>query len=333
MKNIQGSLRRKGGLAVLTALTFFLLVSCTQGATELKDYDISNLYGYTFRGNITASSGNTLKPSLILYNGERAEWNMNVNGMSDNQFYYYAVKNSASNYTLYWFDPANQEAARNKDTSKAGMKMKLGINTLDEIVLLLIEDNVTDIGAMSNNRVPMQKQASIPKKNTAPPVDLDSSIKDVAIEIPSAASEADWGGEASYSGTFDYLLGEGGNIKRGHGTCGKDVAGNEITPTIGIGKDASGSHTVSVKVHRNASQPSMTTEAFNIPDVKVLKAGTIYYLKCEPTSVEAFMENGKEVTLNDVTVRGKLENGKLTLRVSFKPGKMTFPIIEIFKSK
>ena len=68
MKTMQCFFQRKGVAAVLATLTFFLLVSCQQGAQsaqELKDHDISEIYGYMFYGNITASSGNTLKPSPI----------------------------------------------------------------------------------------------------------------------------------------------------------------------------------------------------------------------------------------------------------------------------
>jgi len=333
MKNMQCFFQRKGAAAVLAALIFFLLVSCGQGAQELKDYDISALYGYTFYGNITASSGNTLKPSFILYNPERAEWNMSINGMNNNQFYYYAVKDSASNYTLYWFGASNEAAAKAKDKSKAAMTVHIGIDSLDQITILLTGDSLSGIEEMSNNRVPMQKQTNVPRKTTPPPIDFDSSIQDVTIDVPSAASEVDWGGAASYSGTFDYLVGEGGKMARGHGTCGKDAAGNEIIPKIRITPDAAGTHTVKVTMHRFVSQPPMSIDPFDIPGVKVFKYGAVYYLKYGPDSVEAFMENGKAITLNNVTVHGKLENGRLTLRVSFMPGAMQIPITEIFKSK
>ena len=336
MKNMQCFFRRKGAVAVLAVLTFFLLVSCghgAQSAQELKDYDISVLYGYTFYGNITASSGNTLKPSFILYNPERAEWNMSVNGMNNNQFYYYAVKKSAANYTLYWFGASDYNAAKAKDKSKAAMTVHIGINSLDQITILLTDDSLSGIEEMSNNRVPMHKQTNVPRKTTPPPIDFDSSIQDVTIDVPSDASEADWGGVASYAGAFDYLVGPGGEMARGHGTCGKDAAGNEITPKIGITPDAAGTHTVKVTMHRFVSQPPMSIDPFDIPGVKVFKDGAVYYLKYGPSSVEAFMENGKAITLNNVTVHGKLENGKLTLRVSFMPGNMQIPITEIFKSE
>ena len=336
MKNMQCFFQRKGVAAVLATLTFFLLFSCNQGAQsaqELKDYDISEIYGYTFYGNITAKSGNTLKPSFILYNDERAEWNMSINGMNNNQFYYYAVKNSAANYTLYWFGASNENAAKAKDKSKAAMTVHIGIDSLDQINILLTRDGLSGIEEMSNNRVPMHKQTNVPRKTTPPPINFDSDIQDITIDVPSAASEADWGGVASYAGTFDYLVGPGGEMARGHGTCGKDAAGNEITPKIRITPDSAGSHTVKVNKYRAVTQSSMNIESFDVPGVKVFKYGAVYYLKYGPDSVEAVMENGKEITLNNVTVHGKLENGKLTLRVSFMPGKMQIPVTEIFKSK
>ena len=337
MKNMQCCFQRKGAAAILAALAFFLLISCEQGAQnapELKDRDISEIYGYTFYGNITASSGTTLKPSFILYNDKRAEWNMSINGMNNNQFYYYAVKNSEpNNYTLYWFGASNETAAKAKDQSKAAMEVHLGIDSPDQITILLTGDKLTDIKEMANNRVPMHKQTNVPRKTTPPPIDFNSSIQDITINIPSSAPEADWSGLGSYDGTFDYLVGKEGELKRGHGTCGKDSAGNEITPKIRITPDAAGSHTVKVNKYRAVTQSPMNIESFDVPGVKVFKYGAVYYLKYGPSSVEAVMENGKEITLHDVTVHGKLENGKLTLRVSFMPGKMQIPVTEIFKSK
>jgi lipoprotein len=336
MKNMQCFFQRKGVAAVLATLTFFLLVSCQQGAQsaqELKDHDISEIYGYTFYGNITASSGNTLKPSLILYNNERADWNMSVNGMTVNQFFYYAEKNSKANYTLYWFSGADYGAMMTRDKSKAVMTVLLGINSLDQIRIVLTGDGLTGIEAMQNTPVPMTKQVSIPHNTNAPKMNFDQSIQDVKIEIPKNATPADWGGAASYTGTFDYLVGPEGKIARGHGSCGKDSAGNEITPKIGIEKGATGSHTVKVNVHRFSYTQQMSIEAFDIPDVKIFKNGSDYYLKFTAPSITAKRPNGSNITLKDVTIDGKLESGKLTLRVSFKPGLMPLAIVEVFKSK
>lgn len=342
MKNMQCFFQRKGAAAILAALSFFLLISCEHGAQnaqsaqdapELKDRDISEIYGYTFYGNITASSGNTLKPSLILYNDDRADWNMSVNGMTVNQFYYYAEKNSKANYTLYWFSGADYGAMMTRDKSKAAMTVLLGINSLDQIEILLTGDGLTGIESMQNTRVPMTKQASIPHNTNAPKMDFDQSIQDVKIEVPGTATPADWAGAASYPGTFDYLVGPEGKVARGHGSCGKDADGNEITPKIGIKNNAPGSHTVKLTTHRFSYTKLMTIESFDIPDVKVFKNGSDYYLKFEASSVTAKRADGSNITLKDVTIDGKLESGKLTLRVSFKPGLMPLAIVEVFKSK
>jgi hypothetical protein len=177
MKNIRYFLQRGKSFAGLTVLTF-LLVSCGQAAQNItggaqehnknaqgiKGYDISALYGYTFYGNITASKGETLKPSLILYNDNRAAWHMSIKWGGDAvQCYYYAVKNSTNNYTLYWYEAKERAAAMAHDTSKAYLVMKLGINSLDEIVTLRIDNSF-----MAKTRVPMQKQKDI-ARNTNPP--------------------------------------------------------------------------------------------------------------------------------------------------------------------
>ena len=320
------------GIAALTVFAL-LTVSCTELLNAFKDealenHDISDIYGYTYYGNITSSGGSTLTPSLTIYNDERLDWNMSVNGMNINQFYYYSVKNSKNNYTLYWFSGADYGAAMTKDASKAAMTVQIGINSTDGVTILLTGDGLTGIGAMSNTRVPMAKQKNIPRNKEAPVVDFDPSIQDVEINIPSTATEADWGGDGSYTGKFDYLVGNGGNLARGHGTCGD---GSE--PNIILSPDGAGTHTVKITTHRFSYTAMMTILPFYIDGVKVKKDGDVYYLDRAAVSIPNVKKaDGTEVTLNDVTVRGKLENGKLTLRISFKPGVMPFAIVEVFKS-
>lgn len=321
------------GVAAL-AICALLTVSCTELLNAFKDealenHDISDIYGYTYYGNITSSGGSTLTPSLIIYNNDRLDWNMSVNGMNINQFYYYSVKNSKNNYTLYWFSGADYGAAMTKDASKAAMTVQIGINSTDGVTILLTGDGLTGIGAMSNTRVPMAKQKNIPRNKEAPVVDFDPSIQDVEINIPLAATEADWGGAGSYTGKFDYLVGNGGKLARGHGTCG-----DGSKPKIILIPDGAGTHTVKIKTHRFSYTAMMTILPFDIDGVKVKKDGDVYYLDRAAVSIPHVKKaDGSEVTLNDVTVRGKLESGKLTLRVSFKPGNMPFPIVEIFTSE
>ena len=326
----------KGGAAAISAVLILLSVSCSQNEDELKDYDISELYGYTYHGTITSSSGETLVPSLILYNDKRADWNMSINGMTVVQFYYYAVKNSKSNYTMYWFGGADLAAAESHDKSKAAMTVQLGINALDEVVILLTGDALTGIGPMQNTRVTMTKQKNIPHTTDAPPIAFDPNIKDEpVIEVPSGALQADWNGTASYTGTFDYLVGEGGNVTRGHGTCG-----DGSKPTITVKPGAAGTHTVTLGMHRFANGAVMTIEAYDILGVQVFQDGSDYYLKYDaPPKPEddkglpVKKADGTTIKLMKLSVRGKLTGGKLMLRVSFNPGKMPFPVVERFKSE
>ena len=39
-------------------------------------------------GNITSSGGSTLTLFLIIYNNDRLDWNMSINNININQFYY-----------------------------------------------------------------------------------------------------------------------------------------------------------------------------------------------------------------------------------------------------
>ena len=329
----------KGGAAAISAVLMLLSVSCSQNEDELKDYDISELYGYTYHGTITSSSGETLVPSLILYNDKRADWNMSINGMNVVQFYYYTVKNSKSNYTMYWFGGSDLAAAESHDKSKAAMTVQLGINALDEVVILLTGDALTGIGPMQNTRVTMKKQKNIPHTTDAPTIAFDPNIKDEpVIEVPSGALQADWNGTTSYTGTFDYLVGPGGNVARGHGTCG-----DGSKPTITVKPCAAGTHTVTLGMHRFANGAVMTIEAYDIPDVQVFKDGSDYYLKYDAPDPEPKPEEGGGLSVNKadgtiiklmkLSVRGKLTGGKLMLRVSFNPGKMPLPVIERFKSE
>jgi len=325
----------KGGAAAISAVLMLLSVSCSQNEDELKDYDISELYGYTYHGTITSSSGETLVPSLILYNDKRADWNMSINGMTVVQFYYYAVKNSKSNYTMYWFGGADLAAAESHDKSKAAMTVQLGINALDEVVILLTGDGLTGIGTMQKVRVTMTKQKDIQHNTDAPTIAFDPNIKDEpVIEVPSGASQADWNGTTSYTGTFDYLVGLGGNVTRGHGTCGINSDGTPITPEIGITPD--GTHTVKLTMHRFAYDSNMTIEPYTVPGVQVFKNGSEYYLKYDaPTpdrGIPATKADGTTIRLKQLSVRGILKDGKLELRVSFLPGVMPLPIIERFRS-
>ncbi|MBR1614881.1 MAG: hypothetical protein IJ673_05295, partial [Treponema sp.] len=219
--NTQNQFVKIGKGIVLSLLVLFAslaFVSCSDDdETEATDYEISEIYGYTYYGNITASSGNTLIPSIILYNDERCDWNMSVNGMNDNQFYYYSEKNSTANYTLYWYSAENVSYCKSKDSSKASMVVQLGINSTSEIVILLTGDNLTGVSGMTNTRVTMTKQTDIERNTNPSAIEYDEEVEDISIEIPESAVESAWGGDSTYNGSFVFMVGEGGSLAKGQG--------------------------------------------------------------------------------------------------------------------
>lgn len=291
------------------------------------DYDIADFYGYTFQGTISASSGNTLTPALILYNENRCDWNMSTNGMEFNQFYYFSKKNSASNYTLYWYGGAKAHYAILQDISQADMVVQLGLNSPTEVVVLLTGDTLTGVSGMTNTRVNMQK-TNAEKNTNAPNIVVDSSISDISTEIPASATSANWFEESSsYEGSFVFMVGEGGTLLKDHGKS--DVNG-ETTPTAKITKSSSGKVVVSTPAMYYTETMNITS--YDIADVEVKKDGDVYYLTKGSYTQEIDQSSGKSITLNGSSVYGKYENGILTLRLEFYPGKMPFPITQIFTS-
>ncbi|MCR5219060.1 hypothetical protein [Treponema sp.] len=325
-------------IKMLTALSVMcLMASCSEDdAGELTDYDISEIYGYTYYGTINASSGNTLTPALILYNDNRCDWNMSVHGMNNNQFYYFAVKNSTANYTMYWFSAENAAACAQQDTSQASMTVQLGINSLSEVVILLTSDDLTNVSGMTNTRVPMTKQNDIEQNTEPTEIEYDEEVEDVTITIPDTAVSARWTGSSSYTGTFVYMVedGNGGYLAKGEGSSGTDSEGNEITPLVEIEDTNSTTEgTAAITLPRFAYTEEMTIEAFEMTGVQVSEDSGILYLYLPSTSVEGQKADGTTITMNELTVSGKLENGILTLRSSFKPGKMPFAIVQVFTSQ
>lgn len=293
-----------------------------------KDYDIKDFYGYTFQGTISASSGNTLTPALILYNENRCDWNMSTNGMEFNQFYYFSKKNSASNYTLYWYGGAKARYANLQDISQADMVVQLGLNSPTEVVVLLTGDTLTGVSGMTNTRVNMQKTNA--KKNTnAPNIVVNPNINDISTEIPASATSADWFEESSaYEGSFVFMVGEGGTMLKDYGKS--DVNG-KATPTAKITKSSSGKVVVSTPAMYYTETMNITS--YDISDVEVKKDGDVYYLTKGSYTQEIKQSSGNSITLNGSSVYGKYENGILTLRLEFYPGKMLFPITQIFTSE
>lgn len=315
--------------AVCVVLFSAGFVSCSQdedGSTA-QDFDISELYGYTFQGTISASSGGTLTPALILYNSYRCDWNMSTNNMSNNQFYYYSEKTGTGAYTLYWYGGSKSKYCTLEDKTQADMVIQLGIDSENKITILLTGDSLTGVSGMTNTRVPMTK-TSAEKNTSAPEIVVDSSIKDVTITIPETAVSADWSeDETTFEGSFVYLVGENGSMAKAKGRCDENET---ITPSVKIAKGESGK--VSVTTPQMWYSSSMQITPYEVEDVALSQASDIYYLNKENFTQTLSNEDGSTTTLNIVSLKGKYENSVLTLRIEFKPGKMPFAITQIFTS-
>lgn len=310
--------------ATLLAASLLCFSSCSNDddSAEEVDIDISEIYGYTFQGTISASSGNTLTPALILYDDNRCDWNMSTNGMEFNKFYYWSKKNSAGNYTLYWYSGSRAASASLRDDSYASMVVQLGINSLNEVTVLLTSDSLTGVSGMTNTRISMPR-TSAERNTTAPRITVDPSIVDVTITVPDTATTADWFESSSeYSGKFDFMVGEGGSLAKDHGTT--DADGNR---TASVKITSSGNGKVTVSTPQMYYSATMNITSYDIADVDVKKDGDVYYL-----TKDEYMATVGTITMNGSSVQGKYENGVLTLRIEFKPGRMPFPITQIFTS-
>lgn len=317
-------------LVLILATSVFSLSSCdnlNQQNPQVQDYDIADFYGYTFQGTISASSGNTLTPALIIYNESRCDWNMSTNGMEFNRFYYWSKKNSASNYTLYWYGGAKSSYALLQDESQADMVVQLGLNSPTEVVILLTGDSLTGVSGMTNTRVSMQK-TDAEKNTTAPQIVINQEVNDISTEIPEVAVSASWFEDSSsFEGSFDFMVGEDGAMLKDHG---KSDANGETAPSVKITKSESSKVVVSTPAMYYSEIMNITS--YDILDVEVKKDGDVYYLTKGSYTQSINQANGSTITINGSSVYGKYENGVLTLRVEFYPGKMPFPITQIFTS-
>lgn len=279
-------------------------------------YSLSSIYGFTFTTTFTSSSGNTLSPAITLYNSDRLDWNMSVSNMGNNKFYYTAEQDSifGNVWTLYWYTTLMAKEAN--DSSKAAMKVKLGINSNDSISVLVMAANGGAGSSMSGTPLSMQR---IPYSyNTTPEAisESDENVKDKTIEIK--GERADWFEEESlFSGSYDFLVGDDGVIAKEH----VDASANS---EIYVSVRKAGNKTAAVTV------PSMSYGGFNLPaftieSVAISESEGVFYL-----AKGNFACTSGSYAINGISVSGEYKSGQLVLRYVFYPGKMPFPITVIF---
>ena len=129
-------------------LSIFAFISCSDDDDgSAGDYALSDLYGYTFEGSITTSGEpkRTLTPQLIIYDSTHLTWNMSSSGMSDKAFFYSAEKTATNNYKLTWYSSESDLTAK----TNAGMTVTLGINSLENITVLVSNETEVTEGAGS----------------------------------------------------------------------------------------------------------------------------------------------------------------------------------------
>lgn len=333
MKNIIGEKNMKAKFLSLFLIVLFIM-SCPQPETQLEDHSLSQLYGYTYTGTIQAESGATLTPTLIIYDNSRCDWNMSSTGMENNQFYYLHKKNRKSNYTLYWFNGSKHGEVIAQNTSAADMEVQLGINSLEEITILLTQDDHTGIDGMSNTRVTM-KRTSDPRKTSTPTIDFNQDIQESTITLPDGVLDATWPSEwsdnsKSFPGTFNFFVkaNENNLIAAQEGTI--DAQGTRNTQ-VTLTKGTEGFITLTTPPLYYSS--TMFIKPYEINDIAIKKEDDIlYFTKGKATIEEVKKDDGSSITINLEEVIGQYKDGVLKIKIIFKPGAMPFPIYQDFCS-
>lgn len=322
MKNTNNGLKIAAfAFALISAVT---LNSCSDDPEHgaIPSFTLDDVKGYTYETTFTSSSGTELNPAITVFNDERLDWNMSSTGMGNNQYYYTASADSetANVWTMYWYT-AKSDMMRN-NTAAAVMTVKYGINSETNVSVLVMSGTAGAGSSMAGTPLTMKRTDAA--KNTTPTEIAVTGIEDVTITPSGSAADLPSSYATNYSGSFVYLV-------SAFGASGQGECMNGDTPSVEI--SGSGS---SVKV----KTPSLVYGTFEIgsieiSDVSVLKDGDVYYLsKGEFTATTDGKSSGetKQWEIAGTSVKGKIENGVLTLRVEFKPGLMPANIVQIFTS-
>lgn len=294
----------------LIALSFFSLISCSNDDDEsdkVTEYALSDLYGYTFQGKISASSGNTLTPQLVIYDEKHLSWNMNTSGMNDSAFFYTAEQTKTNVYSLSWYSSESDFNAK----TNSGMTVTLGINSATSVTVLVVSNSTEGTsGGMAGKPVPMTRTNEAKKTWTesgSSESGNDSAIPEIAVE----GESAEWAEESSvYTGKMKVLV-SGSNY------------GNDDALTTTVTKTSENTVTVT----NPATSAGMGSSAFDIEGISVTKSGDVYYL-----SKKDFTLTVGTTTYTCDSFTGKLEDGILTFVFVYTPGAMPMSITEVFTS-
>ena len=294
-----GVFMKKIIFALMIAISLFAFGACSDDDEngDIPDYDISDLYGYTYIAKIDASSGNTLTPEMTIFDSRHIEWNMSSSGMASTAFFYSASETAANVYKMYWY--ASESALEAGDTGAATMTVTMGINSETSISVIGMESTVVEMSRKSGT-----------KRTYGAGGGTTATSSDITI-TPSGEG-AEWF-EDSTAKTGTIATGISSPLTAGDGTVSLTVTktdGNTATVTIPA-----------------ISGMGMTITSFDVAGCSVTKDGDVYYFsKGEFTAESSFAINGTSLV-------GKYEDGKLTVRLLFKPGAMPMDLIVLFASE
>lgn len=304
-------------VAVAVSSIFFSCAnnSGDSGEDELTLLSLSDIQGYTYKANFTASSGTQLTPVLIIYNDKRLDWNMNSNGMANNKYMYRASQTGQNKYISYWY--SNATDWENNDTSKASMTVELGLNSMDEVVVLTSNAKVGAGSQMQGTRVAMRRTSTSKNTNAG----TMSDITDTPITIPSGATSTNWDKANSFTGSFIYIVAGSGN---------DGTTGDRTVPTVKIEGNTGNKVKITTPKMQSPMNPSDIIQ-FVVENVDVKASSGVYYLSKDSFTTTS-IGGGTNYNITGTSLKGKLDGGVLTLRVEFKPGTMPLNIVQIFKS-
>lgn len=308
------------GLSIILISFSIVFSSCSEESEPkfIPLYSLSSIYGFTFTTTFTSSSGNTLTPAITLYNSDRLDWNMSVSNMGNNKFYYTAKQDSllGNVWTLCWYSTLMAKEA--DDSSKAAMKIKLGINSQDSISVLVMETCIGSGTSMSGTQLTMKRISYSYNTNPEEISESNENVKDKLIEIK--GEKSDWFENiSSFSGSYDFLVGEDGVIAKEHVEA-------DVNKEICVFVRNCGNKTASITVPA-MSYGGFDLPAFTIEDVSVSSLDGVFYL-----SKGSFKVSAGSYVINGTSLSGEYRNGQLSLRYVFFPGKMPFPITVVYTS-
>ncbi|MDE5898430.1 MAG: hypothetical protein K2H09_04105 [Treponemataceae bacterium] len=126
-----------------------LLASCNP-ESEVQEYGLSDVFGYTYSAAFTSSSGTQLAPEITIYDGIRLDWTMSSGSMEVNEYWYVAEPHALNSWNLFWLSKAGygkDEVARlssEEASGAASMCVRFGIESPSSVSVLVLQNGEND---------------------------------------------------------------------------------------------------------------------------------------------------------------------------------------------